>query len=65
MSESKKFILEARMIEAPAAPPWRRCCATCEMLSDDGYCEAFEEHPPIEFIRVENKCEKYFELIPF
>ena len=65
MSESKKSILEARARQAPAAPPWRRCCASCEMLSDDGYCEAFEENPPIEFIESENKCEKYCELIPF
>ena len=65
MCESKKYILEARARQTPPAPQWLRCCASCEMLSDDGYCEAFEEHPPIEFIEVENECEKYCELIPF
>jgi hypothetical protein len=62
---SKKHILEAKNRQGPGAPTWLKCCATCEKLSDSGYCEAFGENPPPEFIEQENDCEQYQDTIPF
>ena len=65
MSESNKSILEAKNRQMPGAPTWLKCCATCEKLSDNGHCEAFDDYPPINYIEKENDCQEHGLALPF
>jgi len=65
MSASKPSILQAKERQGPQPHKLRQCCATCENLTDAGYCEAFEDYPPGDFIETENHCDEYQQIIPF
>lgn len=65
MSESDSYIIEAKKRQMPGPPTWRKCCATCEKLTDAGYCQAFDAEPPADFIEQENNCDEYLGVIPF
>ena len=63
--EHKSYILSAKDRQTSPLPKWRQCCATCEKLTDEGWCQAFEDYPPIDFIEQENNCGEYIDIIPF
>lgn len=65
MSESNPSIVAAKQRHGPQLHKLVQCCATCEKLTDAGYCEAFEDYPPEDFIEQENDCHEYVEAIPF
>ena len=57
-------IVQAKKRQAPRSD-WRKCCATCEHLDDKGWCEKFDDHPPLDFIEQTNDCEFYLCVVPF
>lgn len=65
MSDHRHAVKQARMNQAPYPSSVRQCCATCEILTDDGYCPEHQATPPSEFLEQENECEYYAEQIPF
>lgn len=44
---------------------WLKCCATCYHLDAFGYCDAFDDSPPINFLEKENDCKDYEKDISF
>lgn len=65
MSESNPYILQAKERQGPQLRKLRQCCATCDRLTDSGYCEALDDTPPVDFIEKENDCDEYTEVVPF
>lgn len=57
----KKAVAEAKA----AAWATRQCCGTCEHLDEFGYCQAFDQYPPLEYITTDNNCSKYMIYLPF
>jgi len=57
--EAEKIIAQARaLIE-------RRCCAHCDYMSPGGWCDAFGEAPPVEFLTERNECARWLDRLPF
>lgn len=63
--EYKKAVADAKRRAWPEPPKVPRCCATCDYLTSEGRCAAFDSYPPLEFIEQENDCKEYIELLPF
>ena len=57
--EAEKIIAQAR------APIERRCCAHCDYMSPGGWCDAFGEAPPVEFLIKRNECPRWLDRLPF
>ena len=55
----------AAIIAKARAPIERRCCAHCDYMSAGGWCEAFREAPPVEFLTERNECPRWLDRIPF
>ena len=65
MPEHHQAVKQARVNQTPYTSPVRRCCATCEILTDDGYCPEYQAMPPVEFLEEPNECPSYEQEIPF
>ena len=65
MSERREAVKQAMKNQCVSVPAIRRCCATCDYLTEEGVCTEYDATPPIEFLEKENDCPAYIDLIPF
>jgi len=55
----------AKVIAAERARKEPQNCARCDYMAEDGWCGAFNEAPPVEFLTRENECTKFIHYLPF
>jgi len=65
MKEFQEYVCAAKKRQEPKTVSALKCCASCEELTPEGFCLAFHETPPADFIEKINDCEKYIQCIPF
>lgn len=61
----EQYIQKVSEAKASAMHGADRSCASCEFLTDEGFCTVHNQFPPLEFISVQTDCDQHTDQIPF